>query len=57
MGQKNLDKQREQIDKIDANIVDLLNQRLTVAHEIGKIKQESGADFYDPAEKQKYSKN
>lgn len=49
MSQKNLDKQRKQIDKIDTNIVNLLNQRLTVAHEIGKIKQESGADYYDPA--------
>ena len=49
MVQKNLDKQRELIDKIDANIVDLINQRLNIAHEIGKIKQESGADFYDPA--------
>ena len=49
MGQENLEKQREQIDKIDASIVDLLNQRLTVAHEIGKIKLEFGADFYDPA--------
>ena len=49
MSQENLDKQREQIDKIDANIVDLLNQRLSVAHEIGKIKQKSGTDFYDPA--------
>ena len=49
MVQKNLDKQRELIDKIDANIVDLINQRLKIAHEIGKIKQESGADFYDPA--------
>ncbi|MDG1701617.1 MAG: prephenate dehydratase [Opitutae bacterium] len=49
MSKENLDKQREQIDKIDAGIVQSLNQRLTIAHEIGKIKQESGADFYDPA--------
>jgi chorismate mutase/prephenate dehydratase len=49
MSKHDLDKQREQIDKIDAGIVQSLNQRLAIAHEIGKIKQESGADFYDPA--------
>ncbi len=49
MSKQNLDKQREQIDKIDADIVQSLNQRLRIAHEIGKIKTESGADFYDPA--------
>ena len=49
MSKQDLDKQREQIDKIDAEIVQSLNQRLAIAHEIGKIKQESGSDFYDPA--------
>ena len=49
MSKQDLDKQREQIDKIDAEIVQSLNQRLVIAHEIGKIKQESGSDFYDPA--------
>ena len=44
-----LKEQRERIDAIDAEIVRALNERLSVAGEIGRIKQESGSDFYDPA--------
>ena len=39
MRKQDLDKQREQIDKIDTKIVRSLNQRLAIAHEIGKIKK------------------
>ena len=48
-GDPHLKEQRERIDAIDAEIVRALNERLSVAGEIGRIKQESGSDFYDPA--------
>lgn len=49
MSKSNLDSKRVSIDSIDAKIVQLLNERLLLAGDIGKIKQESGQDFYDPA--------
>jgi chorismate mutase/prephenate dehydratase len=36
------------VDAIDLNIVQLLNQRVQHAGEIGKIKHANGADYYDP---------
>ncbi|MDP4878982.1 MAG: chorismate mutase, partial [Opitutales bacterium] len=35
-------------DEIDQTIVQLLNQRVQHAAEIGKIKHANGADYYDP---------
>ena len=49
MSKKDLNVKRASIDGIDEKIVQLLNERLLLAGDIGKIKQESGQDFYDPA--------
>ncbi len=39
---------REAIDQHDRQIVELLNQRLTLAAEIGRLKRSSGGDIYVP---------
>ena len=44
-----LDKLRKQIDKLDAKLVELLNERVSVALEIGKTKKEQGGEIYVPA--------
>lgn len=44
-----LEKAREQIDRIDGQIVDLLRQRGLVAQEIGRIKGTTGQAVHDPA--------
>jgi chorismate mutase/prephenate dehydratase len=36
------------VDALDLEIVNLLNQRVQHAGEIGKIKHANGADYYDP---------
>ncbi|MBT4757763.1 MAG: prephenate dehydratase [Opitutae bacterium] len=36
------------VDSLDLKIVQLLNQRVQYAGEIGKIKHANGADYYDP---------
>ena len=38
---------REQIDKVDKQLQDLLNERTALAHQVAEIKQQSGeqADF------------
>ncbi len=40
---------REKIDEINLQILDLLNQRATIASEIGHVQQDLGTTFYDPA--------
>ena len=44
-----LESLRDEIDKIDTQVVDLLNRRVQSAVEIGKIKANLGVDPYDPA--------
>lgn len=39
---------REKIDKIDHRLVELINQRLGLAAEIGKIKRSTGGEIYVP---------
>jgi chorismate mutase/prephenate dehydratase len=41
---------REQIDKVDKQLQNLLNERTALAHQVAEIKQQSGeqADFYRP---------
>ena len=39
---------RTKIDKIDANILDLLNDRMDLVHEIGLIKKDSKESVYRP---------
>ena len=43
-----IDKLRERIDAIDAQLVHLLNVRVVCAVEIGQIKQGEGQDVYQP---------
>ena len=43
-----LSKLRTQIDALDAQIVDLLNERAKVVVEIGKVKQQTNAPIYAP---------
>jgi chorismate mutase/prephenate dehydratase len=45
---KNLKEKRKEIDLIDQKLLTLLNQRLRIALEIGKIKKEMGKKIYDP---------
>lgn len=45
---QNLKEKRKEIDLIDQKLLILLNQRLRIALEIGKIKKEMGKKIYDP---------
>ena len=40
---------RQRIDEIDARLLGLLNERAACAIEIGRIKQKTGREVYDPA--------
>lgn len=44
-----LDKIREKIDAVDRQIIVLLNERVRLAGEVGKIKKQSGAPIYVPS--------
>ena len=44
-----LEKLRKQIDKLDVKLVELLNERVGVALEIGKTKKEQGGEIYVPS--------
>ncbi len=39
---------RRRIDEVDAQLVSILNERAQCAVEIGRLKQVSNADVYDP---------
>lgn len=43
---------REEIDKVDAALLELLNQRAAWTIEIGKIKEQLGLAVYDPQREQ-----
>jgi chorismate mutase/prephenate dehydratase len=43
-----LEDSRRKIDLIDRRLLPLLNQRLRIALECGKIKKEMGRKIYDP---------
>jgi chorismate mutase/prephenate dehydratase len=43
-----LKERRKQIDAIDQKLLSLLNQRLSIALKIGKIKKERGEKIYNP---------
>jgi chorismate mutase len=45
---KKLKKKRKEIDLIDRQLLLLLNQRLRIALELGKLKKEMGKKLYDP---------
>ncbi len=39
---------RERIDSIDKQLIELLNERMQCAHEIGRIKKAAGRPIRDP---------
>ena len=39
---------RKKIDDLDRRLVELLNERAQCAHEIGKLKRNSGMPIYEP---------
>jgi chorismate mutase len=45
---RQLKEKRKKIDLIDQKLFTILNQRLRLAIEIGKIKKEMGEKIYDP---------
>ncbi|MBU1863401.1 MAG: prephenate dehydratase [Candidatus Omnitrophica bacterium] len=52
-----LEELRKKVDEIDKQIIQLLNQRTTVALDIGTFKQKKGEEIYSPAREAKvYSK-
>ena len=44
----NIKELRTKIDKIDADILNLLDQRMDIVHEIGSIKNASNESVYRP---------
>jgi len=53
---RELKKKRKEIDLIDQKLLSLLNQRVRIAQEIGKIKKEMGKKIYDPEREKKVLK-
>ena len=49
MTDQNLDQIRRQMSETDEKIIRLLELRAELAREVGKIKETSGVDVYDPA--------
>ena len=43
-----LDKLRQEIDSIDAQLVELLKQRAACVHQVGEIKKSTGAPTFVP---------
>ena len=39
---------RRKIDEIDRKLVELISERATAAHEIGKLKRAAGMPIYEP---------
>jgi chorismate mutase / prephenate dehydratase len=48
---------RAQIDKLDLQIVDLLNKRAGLAAEVGKVKNDQGAEVFTPAREEEVLQN
>ena len=44
-----MDGLRSKIDQVDGKILELINQRLRLARDIGKIKSKNGGPILDPA--------
>ncbi len=56
-GAANLPALRAQIDKLDLQIVELLNKRATVAAHIGKVKADAGGDVFSAAREEEVLAN
>ncbi len=52
-----MDKLRKRIDKIDEQLVKLLDERMGIAFEIGKIKKEKGRDVFDGSREEEVFNN
>src|SRR5262249_33637656 len=48
---------RAQIDKLDLQILKLVNERASVAADIGRIKNDQGAEVFSPAREEEVLKN
>jgi chorismate mutase / prephenate dehydratase len=48
---------RVQIDKLDVQILDLINKRANLAAQIGKVKSENGGDVFNPAREEEVITN
>ena len=48
----NLEKLRQGIDRIDDQLLDLFNERLELVHQVGRLKNRSGAPIYRPEREQ-----
>jgi chorismate mutase len=48
---------RSKIDDLDRKLVELLNQRASAAHEIGKLKRDAGMPIYEPDREQAVFEN
>lgn len=48
---------RSQIDKLDLQILELINKRAGVAAEIGKLKNDHGSEVFSPAREEEVLKN
>ena len=48
MANTSLEQLRSEIDRLDDRLLELLNQRAGLARRIGRLKEESGRDVYDP---------
>src|SRR6516164_795 len=48
---------RHQIDKLDLQILKLVNQRASVAAEIGKLKYDHGEEIFSPAREEEVLQN
>src|SRR2546430_1152843 len=53
----NLSEIRKKIDAVDAAILRLLNERAELAHEIGALKKQAGADIYSPEREEQLIKS
>ena len=49
MDKQKIELKRNEIDNVDKKIVDLLNERLSLVQDIGKIKESTGENYYDPS--------
>jgi chorismate mutase len=55
--ERELARRRKHIDDVDRQLVDLLNARTKVAHEIGHIKKEAGLPVLEPSREEKVLAN
>ena len=56
-GTQDLARCRDRIDQIDAQLVELLNQRTSIVEEIGRIKQHLTLGIYEPKREEEVFEN